>query len=74
MACPRGLFVFRGHHIEKREDTRPMGMTCAHLRVTEIKMVPEIYFGSVPPGLYALWLNNMRSKSGGGGGDPSLLS
>ena len=49
-------------------------MTFAHLRVTEIKMVPDIYFASVPPGLNALWLNKMRSKSGGGGGDPSLLS
>ena len=74
MACPQGLFVFRGHYIEKREDTGTMGMTCAHLRVTEIEMVPDIYFGSVPPGLYALWLNNMRSKSGGGRGDPALLS
>ena len=51
-----------------------MGMTYARLRVTEIKMVPDIYFGSVPPDLYELWLNNMRSKSGGGGGDPSLPS
>ena len=49
-------------------------MTYAHLRAIEIKMVPDIYFASVPPGLNALWLNNMRSKSGGGGADPSLLS
>ena len=48
-------------------------MTWAHLRVTEIKMVPDIYFGSVPPGLYALWLNNTHSKSGGGGGDPPFF-
>ena len=33
-------------------------MTYARLRVTEIKMEPDLYFGSVPPGLYALWLNN----------------
>ena len=33
-------------------------MTYARLRATEIKMVPDLYFGSVPPGLYALWLNN----------------
>ena len=33
-------------------------MTYARLRVTEIKMVPDLYFGSVPPGLYALWLND----------------
>ena len=32
-----------------------MGLTYARLRVTEIKMVPDLYFGSVPPGLYALW-------------------
>ena len=36
-------------------------------------MVPDIYFGSVPPGLYALWLNNTHSKSGGGGGDPPFF-
>ena len=36
-------------------------------------MVPDIYFGSVPPGLYALWLNNTRSKSGGGGGGPPFF-
>ena len=35
-----------------------MGMRYARLRVTEIKMEPDLYFGSVPPGLYALWLNN----------------
>ena len=35
-------------------------MTYARLRVTEIKMVPDLYFGSVnfTPGLYALWGNN----------------
>ena len=35
-----------------------MGMTYARLRVAEIKMVPNLYFASVPPGLYALWWNN----------------
>ena len=58
VACPQGLFVFWGHHIEKREDAGTMGMRYARLRVTEIKMEPDLYFGSVPPGLYALWLNN----------------
>ena len=33
-------------------------MTYARLRVTEIKMVPDLYVGSVTPGLYALWGNN----------------
>ena len=53
VVCPQGLFVFRGHHIEKREDARTMGMTYARLCVTEIKIASD--FGSVLSGLYALW-------------------
>ena len=41
--------------------------------MTEIKMVTDVYFGSVPPDLYPLWLNNARSKSGRGGGDPPFF-
>ena len=48
-----GSFWFLRSHIEKREDVGAMGMTYALFRVTEIKMAPD--FGSVPPGLYALW-------------------
>ena len=58
VARPQGLFVFWGHHIEKREDAGTMEMTYARLCVTEIKMVPDLYFASVSPGLYALWWNN----------------
>ena len=50
MARPQGLFVFRGHHIEKRKDARTMGMTYARLCVTEIKIASD--FGSVLSGLY----------------------